>query len=63
MGKAVSSAATSEIVDCGGVALWATEADNRASIKIAEALGYKRIFCYIRIPKSAIEENAGKRGG
>jgi hypothetical protein len=60
MGKAVSSAVTSEIVNGGGVALWITEADNRASLKIAESLGYKRIFCYIRIPKFLAEEREGK---
>ena len=50
-GKAVVSAATKEVVRAGGIALWNAQADNVASIALAESLGYRRYLCYLRIPK------------
>ena len=54
LGKAVASCSTQEVVQRGHIALWNTQADNIASARIAESLGYRRTFCQIRIPLSVL---------
>jgi GNAT superfamily N-acetyltransferase len=49
-GKAVMSAATREIIEAGGLALWNTEADKLASAGVGEALGYERYRWEVYIP-------------
>jgi hypothetical protein len=50
-GKIVTSAIVEDIVKMGGVALWNTNINNIASLSIAESLGFKTFFYYIRINK------------
>ena len=56
LGKIVSAAATQEVLDLGGLALWNTQADNIGSLSIAKSLGYETVFYQIQIPKYVVEE-------
>jgi GNAT superfamily N-acetyltransferase len=54
LGKIVSAAATQEVLDLGGLALWNTQADNIGSLSIAKSLGYETVSCHITIPKYVV---------
>jgi len=56
LGKIVSAAATQDVLDLGGLALWNTQADNIGSLSIAKSLGYETVSCHIMIPKYVVEE-------
>lgn len=45
-GRAVTSAATQEVLRQGKIAVWGSESSNRAAIKTAESCGYER-FCRV----------------
>jgi len=50
-GKAVVSAATREVVEGGGLALWNAQGHNLASLALCQALGYEKFFWQLRIPR------------
>ncbi len=56
LGRAVAALSTQEVVQMGHIALWSTEANNIASVRIAESLGYQRTFCHIKVPQSVLGE-------
>jgi len=56
LGKIVSAAATQEVFDLGGLALWNAQADNIGSFSIAKSLGYETVFYQIEIPKYVVGE-------
>jgi len=51
-GKAVVSAATREVVDGGGLALWNARGSNVASLRLCQSLGYEKFFWQLRIPRA-----------
>jgi len=55
LGKIVSAAATQEVLDLGGLALWNAQADNIGSLSIAKSLGYETVFYQIKMPKYVVE--------
>lgn len=55
IGTALASMATSDIIAKGHIVTWSTEADNLASYKIAQALGYQNVICHIRNPVLALD--------
>jgi len=57
IGRLVSAAATQEVLDLGGVALWNTQADNTGSLRIARSLGYRKDYSHITISGYVVEED------
>lgn len=51
-GKAVVSAATGEVVEGGGLALWNARGNNVASLGLCQSLGYEKFFWQLRIPRA-----------
>jgi len=55
-GKAVVSAATRQVVEEAGLALWNARANNVASLTLCQALGYEKFFWELFIPKDVPEQ-------
>lgn len=61
-GKAVVAAATREIVEGGGLALWNAQGSNLASLALCQSLGYEKFFWLFRVP-TVVPDNPGAVDG